>query len=539
MRLSLLVSVLLLCTSAALGQPRRDVGSITRDLPITSLRTAGSINEIIAPSVTSVIEPRGLSDGVMIGAVRVDGVPSLPRKAFAPAAADFLGKQASTQDLQNLAKAMASVARERGYVFATAVVPPQTINAGIVTVRIDEGDIALVRVTGSRSTRLQRTLDLIVGRGVRREILERQLLLAGDIPGIEIIMTKLVREDIGNVLVVDVHETRGDGFADIDTVGARDLGPVRARLRYDFLGLADDGDILSVQAVATPLNPRQLAYVSARYAANLGIDSTQAAVTGAVGRAEPANSGFRSTSKFVSVSVSTPLKRANGSSIWANAELSALRVDGSDIGVANQRDSIVAASGWLYGTTRTSSGRLSGAFGLTHGLGLVGTTDPNDPRASRLDASGIFTKGYFSVDLVQPLGHSITVKLSANGQVADRPLLAAQEIGLGGPSFGRAYDFSERFGDSGFITSGELRWRRSKPLAWIDWIEPFTFADTGRVWNLDQGYGGGALTSAGGGVRAALGRFQLSVEAAVPVTSRRAATNNKQPRLNVSIGRRF
>jgi hemolysin activation/secretion protein len=539
MRLCHLVIVTSLCASAALGQTGRDAGSIARDLTTATPRDVGRANEIAAPTVTGAVEPPTLSDGLMVGAVKIDGAPSLPREAFAPAIADYLGKQASTQDLQQLAKAVASVARERGYVFATAVVPPQTVDAGMVTVRIDEGDIALVRVTGSRSARLQRTLDPIVGRGVRREVLERQLLLAGDLPGIEVVSTKLVREDIGNVLVVDVRHSRGNGSAGIDNYGSRDLGPVRARLRYDFAGLVDDGDVLSVQAVATPLDPRQLAYLSVRYAATLGTGGTQVAVTGALGRAEPSNSGIRSMSTFVSVSVSTPLLRGNAASVWANAELGVLRVDGIINGVPDQRDSMAVASGWLYATTRTGGGRLSGALGLTRGLGLAGTTGPDDPRESRLDASGVFTKGYFWADWVQPLGHGFAVKLAASGQLADRPLLAAQEIGLGGPSFGRAFDFSERFGDSGFMASGELRWRKSKPVAWIDWIEPYAFADAGRVWNLDGGYGGGSLTSAGGGVRATLGRLQFSVEAAVPVTSPRAATGNKQPRVNVSIGRRF
>lgn len=539
MRLRHLVIATPLYASAALCQTARDAGSIARDLTTATPRDATPTNEIVAPSVTGAVEPPMLSDGLMIGAVKIDGAPSLPREAFAPAIADYLGKQASTQDLQGLAKAVASVARERGYVFATAVVPPQTVDAGMVTVRIDEGDIALVRVIGSRSARLQRTLDLIVGRGVRRTVLERQLLLAGDIPGIEIVTTKLVREDIGNVLVVSVRESRGNGSAGIDNYGSRDLGPVRARLRYDFIGLGDDGDVLSIQAVTTPLDPRQLAYLSVRYGASLGTGGTQVAVTGALGHAEPSNSGIQSVSKFVSVSVSTPLKRANGTSIWANAELGVLRVDGTASGIPDQRDSMAVATGWLYANTRTGSGRLSGALGLTRGLGLTGTTGPNDPRSSRLDANGVFTKGFFWADWMQPLGHGFAVKLAASGQFADRPLLAAQEIGLGGPSFGRAYDFSERFGDNGFMASGELRWRQSKPVAWIDWIEPYAFADTGRVWNLDGGYGGGDLTSTGGGVRAAFGRLQLSVEAAVPVTSPRAATGNKQPRLNVSIGRRF
>lgn len=539
MRLRYLVIVFPACASAASAQALRDAGSIARDLATTASRDVSAANEIVAPSAQRAVEPTIVTDGLMIGAVNVEGASSLPREVFAPAISDYLGKQASMQDLQGLAKAVASVARDRGYVFATAIIPPQTIDAGMVTVRIDDGDIALVRVTGSRSTRLQRTLDLIVGRGVRREVLERQLLLAGDIPGIEIVTTRLMHEDIGNVLVVEVRESRGNGFAGLDNYGSRELGPVRARLRYDFIGLADDSDVLSVQVVATPVDPRQLAYLSVRYAASLGTGGTQVAVTGVLGRAQPSNSGVKSTSSFVSVSVSTPLKRANDVSIWANAELGVLRVDGTSNGVPDQRDSMAVATGWLYATARTGRGRLSGALGLARGFGLGGTTASGDPLASRIDASGVFTKGFFWLDWVQPLGRGLAIKLAANGQLADRPLLAAQEIGLGGPSFGRAFDFSERFGDSGFMASGELRWRVQKPVGWIDWVEPFAFVDAGRVWNLEDGFGGGDLKSAGAGVRAALGKLQLSVEAAVPVTSVSSSTGNKAPRVNVSIGRRF
>ena len=539
MRLHYLAIVFPVCATAASAQAVRDAGSIARDLTTTGSRDVVPANEIVAPSVQRAVEPIIISDGLMIGAVNVEGAPSLPRKVFAAAISDYLGKQASTQDLQGLAKAVASIARDRGYVFATAIIPPQKIEAGMVTVRIDEGDIALVRLIGSRNTRLQRTLDLIVGRGVRREVLERQLLLAGDIPGIAIVTTNLVREDIGNVLVVEVRESHGNGSAGIDNYGSRELGPVRARLRYDFIGLADEGDVLSVQVVTTPVDPRQLAYLSARYAASVGTGGTQIAVTGAVGRAEPSKSGVVSTSSFTSVSVTTPLKRANGTSVWASAEIGVLRVDGTYNGTPDQRDSMAVATGWIYATTRTGIGRLSGALGLTRGLALGGTTGVGDPRASRLDASGVFTKGFFWADWVQPLGRGFTVKLAANGQIADRPLLAAQEIGLGGPTFGRAFDFSERFGDSGFMASGELRWRLQKPVRWIDWVEPFAFVDAGRVWNLDGGYGSGDLKSAGAGVRATLGKFQLSVEAAVPVASTRAATSNKSPRLSVSVERRF
>jgi hemolysin activation/secretion protein len=540
MRYCLLATLFSVTASAALGQAARDAGSVARDLAATAApQPSAQLREVQGLPEARAVQQGESAGGLTIGAIKVDGVPSLPREAFAPAYADYLGKQATTQDLQSLAKAVASVARARGYVFATATIPRQTIEAGMITVQIDEGDIAAVRVIGSRSARLQRTLDLIVGHGVRRDVLERQLLLAGDIPGIEVLTTKLVHEDIGNVLIVEVRESRGDGFLGVDNFGASDLGPVRARLRYDFVDLAGDGDVLSVQAVVTPADPRQLAYLSARYAASIGTAGTQVAVTGALGRAEPAGSGLQSNSTYLAVSASTPLVRANAASVWANAEVGVLRVDGTANGVPDRYDNMAVATGWLYATTRTGRGRLSGALGLSRGLGLAGTTERGDPRASRADAGGVFTKGYFWADWTQPVGHGFSVKLAASGQLADRPLLAAQEIGLGGASYGRAYDFSERFGDSGFMGSGEVRWRWSQPVGWIDWIEPYAFADAGRTWNLQGGFGEGDLSSAGGGARAALGKLQLSAEVAVPLASARASSGDKRPRINVSVGRRF
>ena len=542
MRLRFLIIALPLCANPAFAQTVRDAGRIAGDIAQEPQRAAGTAKEIAqeinAPVVAPAAANVSLSDGLMIGAVIVEGAPSVPREAFAPSIADFLGKQASIQDLQALAQAVASVARKRGFVFATASVPPQTVDAGMVTVRIDEGDIAQVRVVGSRSERLQRTLDPIVGQGVRRSTLERQLLLAGDLPGIEVVSTKLVREDVGNVLVVQVRETRGEGAVGVDTYGSRDLGPLRARLRYEFAGLASDGDVLAVQAITTPANPGQLAFLSARYAMNVGTGGTQIAVSGAVGRAAPSNSGSKSKSTFVSVSVSTPLVRTNRASVWMNGEIGLQRVMGNVNGIADLRDSTVTATAWLYGTTRITNGRLSGGLGVVRGLPVWGATELGDPFASRRDGSAEFTKGFFWADWVQPLGSGFSVKIAANGQLADRPLLATQEIGIGGSSFGRAFDFWERFGDNGIMASGELRWR-SKPVDWIDWVEPFAVFDGGRVWNLRNGFGGGELNSTGGGIRAAFGKLQFSVEAAVPLNTARIATGNRTPRVNVSIERRF
>lgn len=68
------------------------------------------------------------------------------------------------------------------------------------------------------------------------------------------------------------------------------------------------------------------------------------------------------------------------------------------------------------------------------------------PRTFRVGILGPWTAG--------PIG----ARFAVVGQVADRPLLAMSQLGLGGSVYGRAYDFSERSGDQGL-------WVGSRPAA--------------------------------------------------------------------------
>lgn len=500
--------------------------------------------DVLPSTITPAAETVAASGpSVLIGAVRVEGAEILPPATYSSVIEPFLGKEAAQSDLQALARAVANAVRERGYVFATAMVPEQSVDAGRITVRVDPGDVVAVRITGSTSMRLQRILNRIVGKAVTRDQLERALLLAGDIPGVEIVSTRYAREAAGPILIVDVREHRAELYAGADTFGARDLGPVRARLRYDFFGLAEEGDMLTTQVVATPLHPDQLVYASVRYAVPVGSSGAEVALSAAVGRAapkpNPGEQAYVSHTISATLSGSVPLLRRMSASVWANAELTAQRTTATTGGLPSDRDALVTAAASLYATAKTGQGRVSGSIGVVQGLPLGGVTRLGDPRATRADGDAVFTKGYFWADWQQPIGHGFGIRIGANGQIADRPLLSSQEFGLGGPGSVRAYDFYERFGDSGIMGSFELRWRKQAPLRGIDWIQFYGFADTGEVWNLNGGYGDGRLSALGGGLRAAIGSTDLQVEVAAPVETVRAASGDKSPRINVSIGRRF
>ena len=58
-----------------------------------------------------------------------------------------------------------------------------------------------------------------------------------------------------------------------------------------------------------------------------------------------------------------------------------------------------------------------------------------------------FVAANYTLDWTRSLGKPFSLVLASAGQVASRPLLATMEFGLGGPMFGRGYDYAERTGE--------------------------------------------------------------------------------------------
>ena len=528
-------------SAPAIAQVRSDaVTTLGRDLSAP----ADQGPRANTPLPTAEPGPTGASDvaasSVFVGAVNIDGGREIPRETLAPVIDRFVGKPADGTQLQAMTRAVADTARRQGYIFASAMVPPQAVEVGIVTIKLDLGAVDAVHVIGSRNQRLQRILDKIISAAARKEDVERQILLAGDLPGVEIISTRYVHDAAGAVLTVEVREDRQSGSIGVDNYGSHALGPARLHLRYDYTGLIEDGDVLTTQVVVTPLQPKELAYASTRYTATVGRSGTQVGVAAAVGQTKPGDSfsaGLVSGRSIYGAAFgSHPILRSRRASLWVNAELAYLHVEQDFAGTVAQRDTLVTMTLAGTGSVALGPGHLSGGLGVVQGLGGTGA---NDIYASRLDGSGGFTKGIVWLNWTGSLAKRLSLRLAANGQIASRPLLAAQEIGLGGPGFGRGYDFGERFGDDGVVGVVELREQFDKPMPGVSWLQLYGFVDGGYVDNLADGYGGGSLLSAGPGLRLAIGATEIGVEAAFPITTVRFDSGNKKPRINLTVGHNF
>ncbi len=479
-------------------------------------------------------------DDFSIGAVQVTGSAILSQSEYSQAIESFIGSKADGQTLQAMAKAVADHARERGYIFASAEIPAQAVRFGIVQVALDEGMIDEVRIAGSNNRHMRKLLSKLEGRAAQKSDVESALLLAEDIPGITIVKTSFVREGGRGILLVQASEKRTRVYAAADNYGNHGVGPVRARLEVDYSGLFDDRDEIKTQTLITPAQPSELIFVSARYSNIVASNGTQITLTAAAGRThQQGRFEARGLSRYAALGVTMPALRSQDASLWLNVETAYLTVDQDYVGFASQVDDILTLAASANGNLRFGAGRLSGGVSLTQGLDIWGTTGSNDRFSSRFDGSGEFTKGQMWLNWYTPLGSGFAMRMAANAQIASRPLLSSQEISLGGPGFGRGFDFSERFGDEGVLGLFELRRQFDQPVKGVNWAQLYGFVDGGYVHNLHGGFGSGSLLSTGGGLRAGIGRADLSFELAVPVDEIRYASGNKSPQVNVSLGYQF
>lgn len=478
-----------------------------------------------------------------VGAVRVEGATMLSPADFAPAIERYLGQPLGEAELRALASDVAAVARDAGFGLATAWIPPQDVVNGILRVRLDEGRIDAVEVEGpGRRIVEPRLTPLADGRPVRTAELERRLLVAGDLAGVSIGQVRLVRRSGRAILTVATDFDRVTGRAMVDNWGSSSVGPVRLRVGAGFNRMILPGDRLTVGGVVTPFQPREYQYVQAGYSLPVGGNGTEVSVRGYFGHTDPGGAlrdvDVDGKSYEAAVGLTHPLQRSRTASVWAMLDLTLRDSELDRDGVRLRNDRIVTASAGLYANGELGGGRARVQLSLIQGLDWLDATERGAPLASRRDAGGSFTKLYFWGDYTRSLGGNFGLSLSGEGQLASRPLLSSEEMGLGGQPFLRGYEFRELAGDQGVVGAAELRYDlRALPRPLRD-AQLYAFIDAGEVANLDGGFGGGTLVSAGAGVRLwAEHGLEAGLQLGVPL--RDVFGERPDPRLSFIVGVRF
>jgi hemolysin activation/secretion protein len=509
-------------------------------------RDAKPAADVSPPTSAPASAPAGpAATPVTVGAITLTGLEVLRPSDFADIFDLYVGRTLSPGALAGLTDALVERARARGFVLASATIPAQPLTAGILRVEINEGRLDAVRLRGGTNSAVEAALRPLVGRGpVRLTELERRLLIAGDIDGIWLRRSRVVEEGGRRILEVDIRPDRFAATLGLDNSGSRPIGPIQADMVLRASQLLAPDDLLTITQLLTPTEPAEFGYLRARYSKRVSPAGTELAISASLARTQPGSylsgRGIEGTSWTLRAEALHPLLRRRDASLWLSGELGLRRIRQDRFDLLARRDRLTVARVGVNGFAQVAGGRLRAGATLSQGLDLFDATRFGDPLASRRDADGTFTAVGTWGDWTRAITATLTGHVAVASQLAAQPLLVSEEVGLGGGSFLRAYDYSERSGDRGTMASAELRWVPVPQLSLMRKPQLYAFVDGGRVTNLRGGFGSGTLFSAGVGVRTAVARLaDLDVGYAVPLSGPRYDVGRSTPVVNLRLSLRL
>jgi hemolysin activation/secretion protein len=449
----------------------------------------------------------------------------------------LLGKNVTLADVYAVARSITKLYGDQGYVLSRAVVPPQEIDPKEAVVRIEVAEAYIDKVDWPSA--ISRYRDLFSGyaqkitaeRPSNIKTVMRYLLLAGDLPGIDVTsrFEASATNPHASTLVVEMKEKAVDLTAQIDNHGTEARGPWEYLLSATFNNVVGQHESLTATVAGATPQVTELTYAALAGKVVLNDEGLTAFSDvsyswGSPGTAILQALQFSGTSLHTEVGFSLPVIRGRDT----NFTLSALAFLSNDqaqlLGAPNSDDRL---RGLRIKAEADHADEFNGITQLTaiasHGFEALGSSANGDPFLSRENGRVDFTKLEGSVSRTQKLASGLSLYGTAQGQYAFTPLLSPEECGYGGKDIGRGFDPSEITGDNCLLLSGEVRIDPTIPNSPLSQTELYAFFDYGAVSRIAPSAGtpiSENAASAGLGLRLASDNFNADISAAKPLWGR-------------------
>ncbi len=465
------------------------------------------------PKSDSTQAPEGAEDvKFILKDLNIDGSSVFEKDQFLNLYEKYLDQEISLKTVYELTAALTRFYTNRGYLLSRAVVPPQTIDGGIVRLQVVEGYIEKVvfeGLDGKRPDILNHYANRLTSiRPITSKAIERYLLLANDLPGLQFQTVLSPSESAigGTILEFKAIQTNYQGNYSFDNYGSESSGPLQLMVSAQANDLFGRFDQTSITYATVPNDQDELKYLMLAHSQHLNgeglkfdlgytssttipdIDFVRAlsgpgtesnSLSGYLGLTYPF---VRSREK--NLSLSTNLTYRDSTTDNTNITLTDIQAaiaSGATreelIGLIGARDQLTVLSlGINYDQADTLLGGGINLISLTlkQGLKLFGAQ-----AESRLDADESFTSVNYYLSRVQMLNANWTANLRLNGQFSDDALVSSEQAGLGGEGTVRGYDPSEWTGDS--LISGGLQMNYRFTEEKLNNVQLYGFYEGGKV----------------------------------------------------------
>jgi hemolysin activation/secretion protein len=422
-------------------------------------------------------------------------------------------------DLQDVANQITQLYLERGYLTSRAVLPPQQVKEGVITIAVIEGTLADIQVEGLESLRAGYVRDRLQQRAGTplnaRQLEEKIRLLKGD-PLFESVESSLRpgKSPGESILRVKVKEAdRWQSALTTNNYSQSSLQPEKSQMTTTYKNITGLGDELSLSS-SMPLDSTAFEQDSLRnydIAYRMPVNAMNGAVqvqTTVDDKTitEPAFAalGIRNRSERYRVGFRQPLVRSMRQEFALSLGFKAEKTQSflfNDIpfafGPGADEQGITQSRVLEYGqdySRRDGAGVWNLKSNFNFGLDVLDATPENQ-----------FFSWQVQGQRVQKLGGGSLLIAQGALQLSPDSLLSSQQFELGGGQSVRGFRQNARMGDNGWRVSLEGRvpvWKTKKDKRPILQIAPFL--EAGGVWNVLQNVKGqpqeGFLAGAGVGL---------------------------------------
>ncbi|MEA5477634.1 ShlB/FhaC/HecB family hemolysin secretion/activation protein [Pseudanabaena galeata UHCC 0370] len=505
-----------------------------------------------APIVSSPI-----AQAIAVKKVEVIGSTILTSAELATISKSLEGQQVTTEQIQQAAQSITQIYADRGYITSQAIVDPQKVVDGIVTIQVIEGRVEKIEILGLTHTNpeyVRSRIELGTGKPLNTAKLEDQLRLLRADPIFSDIEASLKSgsQTDSSILVVTVKEANQfGGFASIDNFSPPAVGSERYGGGLFFRNLSGNGDTFTASYYGTttggsnqydlsysiPLNPMN-GTLSLRYSpSNYRITQSPFDIL-----------NIRGNNNLFDLTFRQPLVRSSIEEFalslgysYQKGQTFAFNDLATPFGIGPEADGTTRTSVFKFGqdyTLRDLFGAWSLRSQFSLGTGLFGSTSVTTP-------SGSFLSWLGQIQRVQSLGTDSLLIGALDLQLSADPLLSSQQFTIGGGQSLRGFRQNARTGDNGFRFSLENRFvvLRNEQNAAL--LQVIPFLDAGAIWN--HANNPNTLPSqnflAGGGLGllfAPLEKLNIRLDYAIPfVNLSDRGTNLQESAFYFSLGYQF
>lgn len=441
---------------------------------------------------------------VSVRAFRITGQTIFSPEVLQELVKDETGKELTFAELQGIAKRIADYFNKQGYLVANAYLPAQDIKDGLVEIVVVPGQYGNIDIR-NHSRLLPKTAGNLlsaikVGDYVKKDVLERTLLLMTDTSGVSIKATLAPGKTTGTTnLIVDITDTEAvTGTFSMDNYGSHYTGQDASNVTITLNNVSGSGDAVTIGDNYTGggMNNASLSYVALVGNQGLRLGASYADMHYTIGK-EFTYLKYSGKSKTASIFGIYPLVRSRNSNLNAKIQFDSRKFTDS-LGYLGRLLDDKQDNAWsigLNGYSQDSSGANS--YDLTFATGnlkINGGSDIFGQSASLNDrqltqTAGDYTKVNVNFSRQQYIADRLSFLFDFTGQLANKNLDSSEKFYLGGATGVRAYSQGEASGDQGYLVKGEFRYSLSPLLQFA------TFIDSGHITINKKPWSGAGVNS--------------------------------------------